>query len=339
MVIKGKNPLKRVQLERRDVQVTITTTVYIPELNGYWEQSLDVLKVCLGSLIKNTPQPYDLVVFDNNSCEDVRTYLLGLSNDSHITSLILSNTNIGKAAAVNRMFAAAETEFIVYTDCDVLFHPGWLEESLRVMTTFDRVGIVSGRPWRPMGESDEAIWRVNAELAEKGTGITVERGDLIPRHVLDEHSKSIGLPVPEIRPDAFEDMKITKNGVSAFTFGSHFQYTTRKSVIRDVGPLGVGESGLSKAERLWDENITAQKYLRLTLEKPLVYHIGNTLYEEDSEVLRKLSEQSVQTPIDPQARPHDVLAGIFACLMKVKVFKRILLRVQQSLFEALSFRS
>jgi len=339
MVLKGRNPLKEAALTHSPALVTITTTVYIPELREYWAESLDVLKICLGSLVKNTPRPFDLFVFDNGSDASVRDYLMEMFQLGSISCLLLSSENIGKAAAVNRMFASAPGKYVVYTDSDVAFHPGWLEESIRVFDTFGKVGMVSGRPWRPMGEGDEYVYRRNAMLASRASGVLTKSGDLIPAQVLEAHAKSIGLPVPKVKLGACEDLLLMKNGVKAYGFGSHFQYLTSRDVIKEVGPLKVGTSGLSKAERSWDDRLAELGYLRLAIEKPLVYHMGNTLAGEEVELLQKLSQAPLEIKPANQNRPPDFLASFFALLIRLKWIKSILLRLQRSLFEALTYRS
>jgi len=339
MVLKGRNPLKDASLSHAAAMVTVTTTVFIPDLRDYWDESLEVLRICLGSLLHNTPRPFDLVVFDNGSCKEVREYLLDLFGKGSISHLHLSADNIGKAAAVNLMFAAAESEYVVYTDSDVAFRPGWLEGSIKIFEAFGKVGMVSGRPWRPMGEADEYLYRVNAKLAGQASGVKIKRGDLIPADVLEEHARSIGLPAPKVRLGSYEDLLLTRNDINALGFGSHFQYMTRKDVIKEAGPLGVGTSGLSKAERKWDERLAELGYLRLALEKPLVYHMGNTLVGENIEELRQLSHIEIVAGNNDRERPRDPLASVFALLAGVKWMKSILHRIQRSLFEALTFRA
>ena len=52
----GQNPLKWISENDRVEDVTVITIVHIPELSGFWKNSLDVLKVCFNSLIENTKE-------------------------------------------------------------------------------------------------------------------------------------------------------------------------------------------------------------------------------------------------------------------------------------------
>ena len=98
----GKNPGRQLQKTPKAKDVTIAVVVHIPSSDGYFKQSLDVLKLCLASILKNTNSEYDLMVFDNNSCVEVRDYLLDIEKKGLIQFLILSPRNIGKIGAILR---------------------------------------------------------------------------------------------------------------------------------------------------------------------------------------------------------------------------------------------
>ena len=93
-----------------------------------------------------------LMVFDNGSCDEVRTYLEEAYVEGRIQFLMLSKRNIGKGGAWNIIFAAAPGEILAYTDSDAFFYPGWLSQSLRILDTFPNVGMVTSRPFRTPAE-------------------------------------------------------------------------------------------------------------------------------------------------------------------------------------------
>ena len=57
----GQNPAKFIDHVPKPARVTVALVTYIPFLSGYYGESLEVLKVCLESLWKNTGLPYDLL--------------------------------------------------------------------------------------------------------------------------------------------------------------------------------------------------------------------------------------------------------------------------------------
>ena len=127
----GRHPLKEKLIKENQVMpqnVTMTTIVYIPTLDGYWKESFDVLKLFFRSLQENTNEPYDLMVFDNGSCSEIRDYMINLRDQGIIQYLILSEKNLRKLGALNYLLQSAPGEFISYADSDVYFLPGWLDE-------------------------------------------------------------------------------------------------------------------------------------------------------------------------------------------------------------------
>jgi GT2 family glycosyltransferase len=129
-------------------EITIQMVTFVPFLSGYFEQSLDVLKVSLESLWQNTRLPYDLMIFDNGSCPEVRDYLLELHRKNKIQFLYLSDKNVGLPGGWNALFASAPGKIIAYSDSDVYFYPGWLEACLNLLDTYPNVGMVTGIPLR-----------------------------------------------------------------------------------------------------------------------------------------------------------------------------------------------
>jgi glycosyltransferase involved in cell wall biosynthesis len=264
--------------------VTLVTTVYIPELAGYWQESLDVLKVCLHSLFENTETPHDLLVWDNDSCREVREYLLDLHDRGRIQYLFLARENVAKLGCFNQVFPSTPGEYIGFFDSDVYFHPGWLEASLNVFDAFEKVGTVTARPVRQTELKRDQIASTLAFADDPPAGVTVERGDLIPAEIIREHFESIGVDPDTDR--AHDDVRLTRNDVSVYANGSHFQFLTRRDVAGQVLPLPFGEHPLG-SDRQWDLAINELGYLRLSLDRPLVRHIGNSLKGEDfGEALR-----------------------------------------------------
>src|SRR5512137_1565174 len=128
----GHNPARFVEKVAQPAGITVTVVSCIPFLSGYYEQSLDVLKACLNSIHENTPELHDLMLFDNHSCPEVRQYLQEAYDQGVIQYLVLSDKNIGKIGAWNFMFGAAQGEYVVFSDSDILYRPGWLAASLEL---------------------------------------------------------------------------------------------------------------------------------------------------------------------------------------------------------------
>ena len=72
----GENPAKTIQRISKPRRITVAVLSYVPFISGYYSEALEVLKACLDGIWKNSDLPYDLMVFDNGSCEETREFLL-----------------------------------------------------------------------------------------------------------------------------------------------------------------------------------------------------------------------------------------------------------------------
>lgn len=186
----GQNPLKWIEQSNNPQRITITTIVHIPVLDGYWSESLQVLQRCVDSLHANTQKPFDLMVFDNGSCDAVQTYLADAKEAGKIQYLILSAYNLRKIGALEFLLACAPGEIVSFTDSDVYFLPGWLDESLRILETFPEVGQVTTLP--TADRAQQYCASTYAGIADDPT-LTVQHGNLIPDHFITAHAVSLGM--------------------------------------------------------------------------------------------------------------------------------------------------
>ena len=293
----GTNPAKSVKKAPQPQTVTVAVLSYIPFLSGYYRQSLDVLKLCLASILKNTDLSYDLLVFDNGSCTEVVEYLIRLRTEGYIQHLILSDKNIGKVGAWNFIFGAAPGEYIAYTDGDVFFYPSWPAEHIRLFDTFPNVGMVTGVPIRRRPR----YFTKTIELAETSPEIQMERGSFIPQEWIDDHGESLGRKLSEYTDlsSQFEDFRLSCRGVRAYAGAAHFQFVTRAEIIRQYlpfqfsRPMGLDVSVLDKA-------VNEAGYLKLSTERRYVQHIGNAL---SPKWMSKASKYGVRTIMQPASSP------------------------------------
>jgi glycosyltransferase involved in cell wall biosynthesis len=268
----GKNPMKWSSGICRAENITVTTIVYVPFLGGYWEQSLEVLGVCINSLRESTAMPFDLLVFDNGSCGEVQHCLLDLKSRGIVQFLVLSKHNIGKVGAWNFILSAAPGDLVAYMDSDVLFLPGWLEASVEVLRAFPKAGMITAQPARGLRRFSTTLTEAQEDVA-----INVETGDFIPETYLTAHRHGLGDTEEEYqkRCRSQQDIKLSKGGISAYVTASHFQFLTTRDALRRILPLEpkvpVGD------ETCFDVSLDEAGYWRLATTDYLVHHMGNTV--------------------------------------------------------------
>ncbi len=282
----GENPMKRTDEVYVPQRVTITTIVYIPMLTGYWESSLEVLKVCLDSLRSNTHTPFDLIVFDNASCPDVQQYLRKEFDQKRIQYLFLSASNVGKVGAWNSLLSSAPGEIIAYMDSDVFFYPGWLEESLKVLEAFPKAAQITAQPARGRPHFDE-VNTTTLEGAQKDPAIQMQVGKLIDPDSLTMQRYGLSLSVEEFQDrDDSDDILLESGGVKAFVSASHFQFISTKAALSKVLPFNVTKPLHSTDTRQMDFSLNDKGYWRLSTEPYLVHHLGNRLPTDPAELRR-----------------------------------------------------
>jgi glycosyltransferase involved in cell wall biosynthesis len=332
----GQNPSKSGIPAYKPQQLGIALLVYIPFKEGYFKNSLDILKFQIESIYKNTAQKFDLLVFDNGSCPEVVHALGELREDGYIEWLVLSKNNLGKVGAWNWIFASMPNELICYADSDVLFRDGWLENSLAILNAFPNVGMVSAQP--TFHDVLEGKGRAHLALQEDNN---FEFGSYHPdRKIVEEYCNGIG--ADDKLSSIFFDMDLPcvsnkSNNSNAVIGATHMQFIIPQRVARDVVPLPV-RKGLHRAETTsLDRRIDELGYLHLSTKSSYVMHMGNVINE------KLLSEvNSINGGMDSGLKSAEVVLSkkstlfrTISKLMKIPSFQRFFLRVYDFLYRAL----
>jgi glycosyltransferase involved in cell wall biosynthesis len=272
----GQNPAKFVKDVKKPERITVAVLTYVPFISGYYAEMLDVIKICLGSLIANTDLPYDLMVFDNGSCREAQDYLRGLQDQGHIQYLILSDKNLGKGGAWNILLSGAPGEIIAYTDSDAYFYPGWLSRSVQLLDTYPRVGMVTARPFR----QNEASNTNTLNWAQKNRGVKVEKGQFIGWEDFWSFVRSLGNSEKQAQEwyQTSQDIRLTYKGIPAIIGASHWQFTAWKKTLQEFLPFDMSRP-MGQVKQL-DERMNDAGYLRLMPTEMLAQNMSNRVPDE-----------------------------------------------------------
>ena len=273
----GINPSRGRKTDYAPARVTLAVLTYLPDTVAYYENRFDVTRLCLDSLIANTPEPYDLLVFDNGSSQQMVDHLRGLRDAGIVDYLLLSGRNIGKIGALQMIARLAPGVIIAYTDDDVFFLPGWLETHLKVIDTYPGVGMVTGFYIRPhMSYGNDSALRFAEQV-----DVTVERGLLIPGEWEQQYIDNMGRTREKYNEEiaGLQDVALTYKGVETLVSAGHHQFVAPRKVLMEALPQGWTGNLMGQMRDL-DSTVDRLGYLRLTTRQPATRLIGNIVSPE-----------------------------------------------------------
>ena len=269
----GISPARHRVSTYRPARITVAMLVYLPHRTGYFGHRLEVIRLSLASLLRHTDLEYDLLVFDNGSCEEAKAYLRHLQEEGLLRYLLSSSENIGKLGALRLISGAAPGEVLAYTDDDTFFYPGWLSAHMALLDGFPKVGMVSGSPERT--------------VFDHGTEATVKFGQSDPdtrlsygRRIPDQWEREWAVALGK-DPDDFlrqvrdvEDILLDRRGLQAYATACHNQFVAPREVLHGL-IQGEWSGRLMGGMNELDNAVDAAGYLRLTTVERTTRLIGN----------------------------------------------------------------
>ncbi len=331
----GQNPAKLGMQAYQPQRLGMATIVYIPSREGYFRDSLAILKLTLASLRQNTPEPFDLLVFDNGSSPVIQKELVELQQQGVIDWLILAGKNLGKTGAQNWIFSVMPNDWIGYTDSDVLFRKGWLEASREIIAHFPDAGMVGAQPcfFDVLRGKGQAHLRLHSKAGFKIARYTPEVA------ITTEYCRGVNA-TPELSAKyhaaELELVRVKKDGFQAGLGASHMQFMIPAELAKRIIPLPY-RSGLSQEEdRQLDLRIDQNGKLHLSTLVPYVVHMGNVLDEWVKDLVADAGlESGVWALHDGKARITGRTYGL-GWLARHRQSRNWLVRLYNKLFQVLS---
>lgn len=270
---KGDNPNKSKLAEHSQFLHQVIIPVYIPNAEGYFQDSLRILKLGLESLFQTVHSLTFVSIVNNGSSQIVLEYLNELLAHGKIHELIHTN-NCGKVNAVLKALAGSNIKVVTIADSDVMFLSGWQSETMQIFNEFPKVGVVGLTPQIKMFKNycGNVLWD---NLFNKSMRFLPIMDPDAMQHFYD----SIGWG-KSFNPDYLKyGLGISKNGVSCFVGSGHYVATYRKDIFSDINSFVSGNKVAGKGEDYIDAKFLEKDYWRVTTHKNYALHMGN-IYEE-----------------------------------------------------------
>jgi glycosyltransferase involved in cell wall biosynthesis len=268
----GTNPNRKVILDGYK-PVVVSAITHLPNLEGYHEHRLNVIKASLESMRANAGSDCQIMIWDNGSCDKLLYWL----RRSYQPDFLIQSANVGKSIARASIVNMLPPDTIVgVADDDMFYYPDWLKEQVKVLTNYPNTGTVSGWPVRTQFRfHNSATVNWGRRYASR-----FERGKYISPQEDKDFCTSIGrdyqqYQIPYTRNDY--DIKLTFRGIETYATGHHAQWIGYAGVVSQFVRY---DKDAMADERPFEDAINKAGLLRLTTFKRYSRHIGNILDPE-----------------------------------------------------------
>jgi GT2 family glycosyltransferase len=103
--------------------------------------NLKIIQKCIESVIKNTRQPYHLILIDNSSNHETSQYLLNKKEEIGAT-LFQFDKKTGIAHATNQGLQLSSADMVVLLDSTSIVTSDWLDRMIFCANTDEKIGVV-----------------------------------------------------------------------------------------------------------------------------------------------------------------------------------------------------
>lgn len=269
----GRNPEKENTKIQIDSYHRVIVPVYIPNLDeDYFKDGLKILKLCLESLLLTIHDKTRISLINNNSCEEVSTYLRDIySKNSAIDQLLDSKVNLGKVNALYTAIKGNLEPLFTVADSDVMFLPKWQEQVELVMERFPEAGMVSPVP--SIGSLKGSYLRSTIGFAYKNGGPKLEKVKNIEG--IRNFQRSIGND-QHFAEETTEYYTLCRGDLKVVMGCGHFMATIRAGVFKNSPNHPSIHKIVGGSEKLYiDKPNDRGGYLKLSTHDNYGYHMGN----------------------------------------------------------------
>jgi hypothetical protein len=285
--------------------LAVIMPVYIPAETGWHEQLRDILHLSLRSIRLTTGDAATVTVVANGCARPVVTSLLEWQEAGLVDQALVDVHNRGKFDAVVPLLRTCYAPLVHYTDADVLFTSGWIDEVLHIFRAFPEAGSVAPGP-------TPAYWRRENDSTLAGA-LLKGRLSLRPAVDWDECNRWYARTVHGYTEDpAHATMRakqptVRRGDVTAAIGAHHIAFTMRREAAHHL-PDDPARTTLGDdlcAQRL-EAPVDRAGYWRLATPRHHAWHLGNRMEEWMEEMIAEVesaAERNGPPSIDVDSLP------------------------------------
>ncbi|CAN1542250.1 Glyco_tranf_GTA_type domain containing protein [Flavobacteriaceae bacterium] len=313
----GSNPYKDKIQPVSDYFHQVIIPVYIPNQEGYFKDSFEILTLCLDSLFKTIHSKTFVTIVNNGSCIEVVDYLNNLFL-KNIIQEVIHTTNIGKLNAILKGISGNNFPLITISDSDVLFLNGWQEASYSVFEAFPKAGAVCPTPSSRSLRTYTANVYWDLFFSNKVKCTQVVNPDAL---------QMFGLSVGDVNFYNLVQLKkyltVTNADKKAVVGAGHFVCTYRAEVFNDLkSRFTKYKLGGNSEGQFLDIPVVKKGFWRLSTADNYAYHMGNVIEDWMFDTVSRLEfNDNVSNFKLKSIRPSSKLAYF----MKSRLFAKLIL--------------
>ncbi len=286
----GNNPRKSTATISTDFYHQVVVPVYIPNLEDYYAQSHQILKICLKTLIASSHSKTFITIVNNGSCQEVLHYLDQLYSEGQIHELI-HTSNIGKVNAIYKGITGHSFPLITISDADVLFLKGWQKATYDVLESIPQAGAVCTTPL-----SRNIKYLTSNILFDYFFSKSLAFTDVKNPVAMQQFAVSIGKNKFLRQSHLEKYLTVTKNGTRAVVGAGHYVCTYRGDIFAK-NRFSHSEEFMGKTVRKHlDLPVLKKNYWRLSTEENYTYHMGNGLEDWMVDMSIEKNNDNLQQP-------------------------------------------
>lgn len=322
----GVNPEKFKGEKNVKKQHRVIVTFYIPNVSDeYYVEGVDVLDVCLESLMNTINFETTCVTLINNNSEaSINLIIDKYISKGQIDKYVLYSENKGKVYAVMNEIRGIYEPFVTISDADVLFIKGWEKAVFNVYKNFDKAGVVA-----PLPCSNLAFNHNNSVFFDNILAFSIKKNKIVADRDCDIYLEGLGNDSLLNRNNRNFNWRThqyylkNKNEVAILGAG-HFVATYRTILISNCYHYPEFKFFNGYEDQFIDNKADIKGYYRLSLPKTFAYHIGNRLDENvanfkkiEGDYIKLKDFEMLQLKIKKRYSPYWLRSIAFRLIKKI----------------------